>query len=240
MRSACRRLATLLLAVLLGACGSGETHAPARASSPLPDAIPTARPAADPPAAASELRIVFLGDSLTAGDGLPVDQAYPAVIERELRERGAAIRVVNAGLSGDTSTGGLARLDWLLKQRPDVIVVALGANDGLRGHLPEVTESNLRAIVTRSREAGAAVLLCGMRVPESMGAGFATSFREVYPRIATDLDVPLVPFLLDGVALEPDLNLPDGIHPNPEGQRRLAATVLRHLEPLLPALPETP
>jgi acyl-CoA thioesterase-1 len=137
---------------------------------------------------------------------------------------------VNAGVSGDTSAGGLRRLAWLLKQKPDVVVVELGANDGLRGQPLAGVEANLRDIVARSRAAGARVLLVGLRVPPSLGGDYARDFAAIYPRLARELDVPLVPFLLEGVAGDPDLNLPDGIHPNAEGQRRVAELMLPHLE----------
>lgn len=220
------RRALLLLAAILAACGGGAPAPPEPASAPK---------AAPPPPAPAEsaLRVVVLGDSLAAGDGLPASQAFPAVLERTLRERGLAVAVQNAGVSGDTSAGGLQRLDWLLRQSPDLVVLELGANDGLRGLPTEQTEANLRAIVEQSRAAGADVLLVGMQVPGNMGAEYQQRFREIFPRVAQDTGIPLVPFLLEGVALVPELNLPDGIHPTAEGQERLAANVLPHLEPLV-------
>lgn len=170
-------------------------------------------------------RVVFLGDSLTAGFGLAEAQAFPARVEELLEARGMEVEVVNAGVSGDTSAGGLARLDWLLSQKPDVVVVGLGANDGLRGLAPEETEGNLRAIVRGVREAGAEVVLLGMKIPPNYGPEYTQAFEEVYPRVAEDLGVPLVPFLLEGVGGEVELNLPDGIHPNAEGHRRVAENV---------------
>jgi len=177
--------------------------------------------------------VVFLGDSLTAGLGLSAEEAWPTLLTEQLADAGMPIRAVNAGVSGDTSAGGLRRLDWLLRQRPDVVVVELGANDGLRGQPLGGVETNLRTIVERSRAAGARVLLLGLRVPPSLGGDYARQFAELYPRLARELDVPLVPFLLEGVAGDPDLNLPDGIHPNADGQRRVAAVVRPHLERLL-------
>jgi acyl-CoA thioesterase-1 len=178
-------------------------------------------------------RIVFLGDSLTAGLGLDENEAYPAVIERELRKEGLSFEVINAGVSGDTSAGGLSRLDWLLGQRPDVVVIALGANDGLRALPVEETEKNLREIVRRSREAGAQVLLLGMRIPPNYGPDYAGRFEAMYPRIAADLGVPLVPFLLENVGGVQSLNQEDGIHPTAEGQEILAGNVLPYLEKTL-------
>jgi len=178
--------------------------------------------------------VVFLGDSLTAGYGLEAEQAHPALIEELLSAEGWPVRVVNAGVSGDTTAGGSSRLDWLLRQRPDVLVVSLGANDGLRGLPLSSSEENLRRIVGRARDAGVRVLLTGMLMPPNYGA-YADDFAAMYPRLAEELGVPLVPFLLDGVADRPDLNLADGIHPNAEGQAVVAETVLAHLRPLIEA-----
>jgi len=177
--------------------------------------------------------VVFLGDSLTAGYQLGEAQAFPSLVAGALRQEGIPVRIVNAGVSGDTSAGGLRRLEWLLGQKPDVLVVALGANDGLRGQpLPEI-ERNLRSIAEKAKGAGARVLLVGMRMPTSYGPKYAEGFARIYKRLHRDLDVPLMPFLLDGVAGRPDLNLPDGIHPNARGQEIVAANVLRYLRPLL-------
>ena len=189
---------------------------------------------AQPPTPAGDSPlVVFLGDSLTAGLGLPEEEAFPALVEEELRSRGTPLRVVNAGVSGDTSAGGLRRLDWLLRQQPDLLVVELGVNDALRGQPVEEIERNLREIVERARAAGAGVLLLGLQIPPSYGAEYAESYAAIYPRIADDLDVPLVPFLLEGVAGNPDLNLPDGIHPTAEGHEIMAGTVTERLAPLL-------
>lgn len=177
--------------------------------------------------------VVFLGDSLTAGLGLPVDQAFPAVVAEELAKRGRPIRVVNAGVSGDTTAGGLRRAEWVLSQKPNVVVLALGANDGLRGLPLEETEKNLRGIVAKAREAGARVLLCGMLIPTSYGPQYQEGFGRLFPRLAKEEGLPLVPFLLEGVAGRKELNLEDGIHPNPEGQRLLARNVLPALEAIL-------
>ncbi len=213
-----------------------------------PGAAPADGSAAGGPAPAAAARetpevpadaplVVFLGDSLTAGLGLPVDQAFPAVVAAKLAEKGRPIRAVNAGVSGDTTAGGLRRADWVLSQRPGVLVLALGANDGLRGLPLEETEKNLREIVAKARAAGARVLLCGMLIPTSYGPEYEEGFGRVFVRIAEKEGLPLVPFLLEGVAGEKELNLEDGIHPNPEGQRILAANVLPYLEPLLPPAP---
>jgi acyl-CoA thioesterase-1 len=141
--------------------------------------------------------------------------------------------VVNAGVSGDTTAGGLRRLDWLLKQSPDVLVVGLGGNDGLRGLDPKSSEQNLREIVQKAKNAGAKVLLLGMLIPPNYGPEYTSQFREIYPRLAKELDVPLVPFLLEGVGGDPRLNQSDGIHPTAEGQKIVAKNVLKYLRPML-------
>ncbi len=230
-----RKLATLSLAVLIPivvACGAqvGE-DSPASDRRILP-ARAAVRVAKSQPAAGLP-RVVFLGDSLTAGLGLDEDQAYPAVIARALQKEGRAIQLVNAGVSGDTSAGGLSRLSWLLGQHPDVMVVALGANDGLRALPVEETEKNLRQIVRRARAAGARVLLLGMRIPPNYGPDYTGRFEAMYPRLAKDLKVPLVPFLLEGVGGVRALNQADGIHPTAEGQEILAKNVLPYLEEIL-------
>ena len=185
------------------------------------------------PAPAGERVLVALGDSLTAGLGVAPDEAYPALLEARLRHEGYGYRVVNAGVSGDTSAGGLRRVDWVLKSRPDVVIVALGANDGLRGLPVDELVRNLEAIVTRVRAAGARVLLAGMRVPPNYGADYARAFAAVFPAVAKRTGVPLAPFLLDGVAGDAQLNQPDGIHPTAEGQRVIAERLWPYVRPLL-------
>jgi acyl-CoA thioesterase I len=177
--------------------------------------------------------IVALGDSLTAGLGVASDEAYPALLEARARKAGFDYRVVNAGVSGDTSAGGLRRLDWVLRSRPDVVIVALGSNDGLRGLPVAALRDNLTTIVTRLRAAGARVLLVGMRVPPNYGAAYAGDFAEVFGSVARRTSVAFLPFLLEGVAGDPTLNQPDGIHPNAAGQRIVADRVWTALRPLL-------
>jgi acyl-CoA thioesterase-1 len=178
-------------------------------------------------------QIVFLGDSLTAGLGLGEEAAYPAIVGELLGARGVPVRIVNAGVSGDTSAGGLARVDWLLSLRPAILVVALGANDGLRGQPVATIESNLREIVRRARGAGARVVLVGMKMPPNYGPEYTRDFEALYARLARELELPFIPFLLEGVAADPALNQPDGIHPTAEGQRKVAALVEQSLLPLL-------
>jgi acyl-CoA thioesterase-1 len=177
--------------------------------------------------------VVFLGDSLTAGLGVDEDQAYPALVADRLAAAGHPVRVLNAGVSGDTTAGGLRRLEWLLAQHPRVVVVSLGATDGLRGLPIEESEANLRRIVTRAREAACDVLLLGMMVPPNYGPDYATQFKAMFPRIAKDLDVPLVPFLLEGVGGRAELNQADGMHPTPAGHRIMADTVYPALEKIV-------
>ena len=181
--------------------------------------------------------IVFLGDSLTAGLGVAQDLAFPSLVEERLVSEGVPVHTINAGVSGDTTAGGLSRLDWLLRQKPDVVVVELGANDGLRALPLGEVRTNLREIVTRAKASGAKVLLVGMLIPTNYGPSYSTGFAKIYPALAKELKVPLVPFLLDGVAGRPDLNQEDGIHPTAEGHRRLAENVLPYLREMLGGSP---
>jgi acyl-CoA thioesterase I len=185
------------------------------------------------PARGTERVVVALGDSLTAGLGVAADEAWPALIESRLRREGFQYRVVNAGVSGDTTAGGLRRVDWVLRNRPEVAVVALGANDGLRGLATDAMESNLMAIVERLRAGGARVLVAGMQVPPNYGAAYSRAFSGVFPDVARRTGTALVPFLLDGVAADPRLNQPDGIHPNAAGHRAIAEHLWPHLVALL-------
>ena len=181
--------------------------------------------------------LVFFGDSLTAGYGLddPDTESYPALIRQRLEESHRPWRVVNAGLSGETSSGGLRRIDWVLRQPVDLFVLALGANDGLRGIDPSLTRDNLQKIVDRVRAKYPQVRLVigGMQMPTAMGAEFAQAFAKVFPDVAARNEATLIPFLLEGVGGRPELNLPDRIHPNPRGQAIVAETVWKTLRPLL-------
>jgi acyl-CoA thioesterase-1 len=181
----------------------------------------------------SRPRIVVLGDSLTAGLGLRPGEAYPAILEQQLQDRGHGFDVVNAGVSGDTSAGGLRRLDWALEGDVRILVVALGANDGLRGVPVEEMKRNLGRIIEGARRRGVAVLLAGMEAPPNYGEEYRRRFRAVYPELATKHGATLVPFLLDGVAGDAGLNQPDGIHPTAKGQERVAENVWKALRPLL-------
>jgi acyl-CoA thioesterase-1 len=183
-------------------------------------------------ARADERVIVALGDSLTAGLGVAPDEAYPALLQARVVREGYPYRVINAGVSGDTTAGGLRRVDWVLRANPSVAIVALGANDGLRGQSVDAMRVNLERIVARLRAGGADVLLAGMRLPPNYGE-FSGRYAEVFPTVAGRMSVSLVPFLLEGVAANPGLNLPDGIHPNAAGHRVIAERIWPYLRPLL-------
>ena len=179
--------------------------------------------------------ILFYGDSLTAGYGLSTDEAFPAVIEKKLKEKGKPTKVVNAGLSGETSAGGLNRIDWVLKQPIDVFVLELGANDGLRGLPLDQTQKNLQAIIdkVKTKFPKAKIVIAGMLVPPNMGPDYTAAFRKIFPDLAKKNNASLIPFLLQDVAGDEKLNNADGIHPNVEGHKIVANNVLKVIEPLL-------
>jgi acyl-CoA thioesterase I len=199
----------LVLALLMAAgCGAAE---------PTPTPQPTPVPATPNSAERTGILIVAMGDSLTEGLGVDMADAYPAQLERKLRAGGYDVTVVNAGVSGETSSGALSRVDWVLRQQPDIVILATGGNDGLRGVQPAVTEGNIDQIVQKIRESGAVVVLAGMEMVQNMGAQFTGDFRAIYPKIAERQELILMPFLLEGIAADPDLNQPDFIHPTAEG-----------------------
>lgn len=187
--------------------------------------------------AARTLNIVALGDSLFAGYGLPEGQSFPARLQAELAAKGREVTIANAGVSGDTSAGGLARLDWSVPEGTDAVLVELGANDALRGLPPEQTEANLDAIVSRLAERGIAVLIAGMRAPPNMGQPYAEAFDPIFARIAEKHGAALYPFYLDGVAAVPALNQPDGMHPNAKGVDEIVARFLPVMQAFLDTLP---
>ncbi len=186
------------------------------------------------PAAAEGVRLAVLGDSLAAGFGLAAEDAFPARLERALRSQGLDITVLNAGVSGDTSAGGRARLDWTLGDKPALVIVELGANDTLRGLDPEATFANLDAIVAELRGRGIGVLIAGMLAPANLGLEYVEAFNAIYPRLAQKHGVLLYPFFLDGVALDPALNQGDLIHPNPAG----VAVIVERIVPFVRRLIE--
>jgi len=182
-----------------------------------------------PAAGADPVRILAFGDSLTAGYGLPEAEGFPAQLEAALAAAGIEAEVINGGVSGDTTAGGLARLDWALADDPDVVILELGANDGLRGLRPAETRANLDAILTRLGEEGIAVLLAGMLAPPNLGREFGEAFNAMFPALAEEHGVAFYPFFLDGVATDPALNQPDGIHPNAAGVAVIVERILPHL-----------
>lgn len=180
--------------------------------------------------------ILFFGNSLTAGYGLEPSEAYPALVQQKLDSLGYDYRTINAGLSGETTASGNSRLEWVLERQPvDVFVLELGANDGLRGIEPTETQRNLEAIIEKVRTANpdVEIILAGMMVPPNMGNEYTDRFQQIFPEVAEQQDVSLIPFLLEDVAGEPDLNQADGIHPTAEGQRIVADNVWKVLQPVL-------
>lgn len=163
--------------------------------------------------------IVAVGDSLTAGHGLDESDSYPADLEKKLQEDGYRYRVVNAGVSGETSSGTLARMDWILTLKPDIIILETGANDGLRGIDPRLAERNIGAILEKLKEKDVVVVLAGMKMVWNLGPAYVAEFNGIYPRLAKEFDVIFMPFFLEGVAMKRELNLEDGLHPNAKGYR---------------------
>jgi acyl-CoA thioesterase-1 len=192
-----------------------------------------ASPAVARPATAAERVIVAFGDSLTAGLGVRPEEAYPALLAERLAAEGFRYRVVNAGVSGDTTAGGLRRVDWALRLRPEIVIVELGANDALRGQDLATVRANIEQIVERFQSAKAKVLLAGMRLPTNYGRGYGEDFRRLYETVAKRRGVPLMPFFLDGVGGDARLNQGDGIHPTPAGYRIVVQRLWPHLQPLL-------
>jgi len=192
--------------------------------------------AAEPLAPGVDRRtVVILGDSLAAGFGLDPSEAFPAVLQKKVAETGLPFIVVNAGISGDTSAGGLRRIDWLLKRRVDVLVLELGGNDGLRGIPVGTTHTNLQSIIDRTKQKypQAQIVIAGMQMPPNMGAEYTAAFEKIFPELAKANNAALIPFLLEGVGGKPDLNLPDLIHPTAEGQKIVANNVWAALKPVL-------
>lgn len=190
------------------------------------------------PAAAREIRLMMLGDSITAGYGLARGQGLPARLEAALRERGRQVRVIDAGVSGDTTAGGRARLDWALADRPDAVIVALGGNDGLRGIEPRASTANLTAILDALKRRNLPVMLAGMLAPPNLGAEYGREFASTFTALAQARpEVVFYPFLLDGVAGDPAMNQPDRIHPNEAGVAELVRRMLPAVESLLARVP---
>lgn len=186
-------------------------------------------------AAIENQTVVVLGDSLAAGYGLDPSESFPALLQKKIEAAGLKFTVVNAGVSGDTTAGGLRRIDWLLKRRADVLVLELGGNDGLRGIPVDVTKTNLQAIIDRTKQKypRAQIVIAGMQMPPNMGVDYTTSFAKLFPELAKANNAALVPFLLEGVGGKPEFNLPDLIHPTAEGQKIVATNVWNVLKPVL-------
>ena len=206
------RRRTSLLALLAGLCA----YAAALAAS-----------------ATEPVRIVVFGDSLTAGPGLAAVDAFPAKLEAALKAKGYKVRIADAGVSGDTATGGLSRLDWSIPEGTDAVILELGGNDVLRGIAPAVTRRSLDATIRRLKERRIEILLAGMRAPRNLGADYVAAFDRIYPELAQTHDILLYPFFLDGVVGEPRLNQPDGIHPSAEGINVIVKRVLPSVEALI-------
>jgi len=204
------KIINLTPAVLLSFCGlAAFSLSPAQAQVP-----------------AGDLRLLALGDSLTAGYGLPLADSFPAQLERALRAQGLAVSVINAGVSGDTTAGGRARLDWALQDKPDAVLVELGANDGLRGLDPVQTRANLDAILTKLQDAGLPILLTGMLAPPNLGVSYGAGFNALFPDLARQHHVAFYPFFLDGAAAQPPLLQADGMHPNAQGVAVIVSRIL--------------
>lgn len=208
--------------------GMGFTHSKG-------DAQAAHEPSQASDACSDSITILFFGDSITAGYGLEMEQAFPALIEAKADSLGYGVEAVNAGLSGETSAGGLRRVDWILQRPFDIFVLELGANDGLRGMDPDHTRDNLQQIIDKikDRRPDVRIILAGMEAPPNMGEEFTRSFRQLYRDLAADNDVTFMPFILQDVAGDPDLNQPDGIHPTAEGHRIIAENVWEILSPML-------
>jgi acyl-CoA thioesterase-1 len=230
MRLTCALCLGLAIAAIAAACSDRQGSDPAATAAAV---APVAT--ASSPAVSTKPRIVCLGDSLTAGYGVSSDEAYPAQLAARLRAAGLDYEVVNAGVSGDTSAGGLRRLDWSMAGDVRVLVVALGANDGLRGLPPKDLRANLARIIETAQARQVRVILAGMEAPPNFGATYTRDFRAVYRELAQTYEVTLIPFFLDGVAGVPTLNQADGIHPTADGQRIVASTIWRAVAPLVGA-----
>ena len=183
-------------------------------------------------------RILILGDSLTEGYGIPPTDAYPYLLQAKLNANLPAdsqpYEVINGGVTGSTTSGGATRIDWYLKSPPDFLIIALGGNDGLRGIAPQQTKNNLRKIIQKAQQINVPVLLAGMKLPPNYGSPYLKDFENIFPQLADELQVPLLPFLLEGVGGNPKMNLPDRIHPNSAGHQMMCETVYQHLTQYLP------
>jgi acyl-CoA thioesterase-1 len=220
-----------LLICLCVACQSNNTDKQNTSTAQQSVETPSAPSAAD----AAPKTILFFGNSITAGYGLEPSQAFPALIQQKIDSAGWNYTVINSGLSGETTAGGKNRIGWVLRQKVDVFVLELGGNDGLRGVELESTRKNLQAIIdtVRAKNPDVQIVLAGMQIPPNMGPDYTSKFRTIFPELAQKNNLPLIPFLLEGVGGIAKLNLPDGIHPTPEGHQIVAENVWKVLEPIL-------
>lgn len=227
------RLYPLLTICVLAAAGCGGEESGNGAGAPRPTTAAT--DASTPRSEAASATVMFFGDSITAGYGIGAEDAFPALVQARADSAGLPVRVVNAGLSGETSAGGLRRIGWVLREPVDVFVLELGGNDALRGTDLAATRRNLQAIVdsVRSRNPATRIVIAGMMIPPNFGAAYAGAFRDLFPDLASANDAVLIPFLLDGVARVDGMMQPDGIHPTRSGHRVMAETTWRYLEPEL-------
>jgi acyl-CoA thioesterase-1 len=215
------------------ACGTEDT-----ASDTDETPVSTESSSETQPSDDDALRVVVLGNSIAAGYGLDPEQAFPALLQQKADALGWDVNIVNAGVSGETTAGGLRRIDWLLRERVDVLILELGGNDGLRGLDTRVTKENLQGIIDATRKAypAARIILAGMQLPPNLGPGYTARFREIFPDLAEENNADLIPFLLDRVGGVRRLNQPDGIHPTAEGHKVVAETVWQTLKPVLESL----
>ena len=237
----------LLAVVLVLGCGAGGCEpASEPPAAPSPSSSPrdgfgqrfgtdvTSQPGRSTAAVREDrLRIVAFGDSLTSGLGVAQEEAYPAQLQRRLEAAGYRYRVINAGVSGETTAGGLRRVEWVLNSKPAIVILELGANDGLRGIDPAHTRSNLEAIIRRLQAAGVTVILAGMKLPPNYGKDYTDRFAAIYPELARKYHVPLMPFFLEGVAAREAMNQADGIHPTEAGYRAIVENLFKALQPFL-------
>jgi acyl-CoA thioesterase-1 len=217
--------------LLAAACSSPKPETPSTSSSPKEE--PADVPPPPTPVQDDRPIILAFGDSLTEGSGLPPGSGYPEMLQKELDDAGYEYHVVNAGLGGDTTAGGLARLDSALAVHPDIVILELGANDGLRGLPVTSMQANLDEMIGAFKKADADVVLAGMTLPRNFGQDYISAFERVFPALAAKHRITLIPFFLEGAGGKPEMNLEDGIHPNEAGYRLVTANVLKYLEPLL-------
>ncbi|SEF78146.1 arylesterase [Algoriphagus boritolerans] len=214
----------LLILALFTACGSAPEQQQAEQAEPKTTAVET-----------KKKTILFFGNSLTAGYGIDQEDAFPALTQDRIDSLGLDYRVINGGLSGETTAGGLSRLDWFLEDEPEIFVLELGGNDGLRGILPAESKRNLIGIIdkVRAKYPNTKIILAGMQIPPNMGQEYTEEFKSIYPEVAAEKNVTLIPFLLENVGGIPELNLPDGIHPTEEGHKIVFETIWPYIELLI-------